>query len=70
MTHPFITAVQSALDTCEWPDDVDTFFLSPPSNIRPTYYCSVTLKSGYDHNGTGPTFADAYAKAMDALQAA
>ena len=66
MTHPFITAVQLALDTYGLPDDVDILVLSPPSLQRETVYCSISLKSGLTHSGKGATLAVAYANALDA----
>lgn len=68
MTHPFLEAVQAAYDAHGLPEGVASVYVSGPSQYRVTPHCSVTLASNISHNGTGPTFAVAYAEALAAKE--
>lgn len=62
MTHPFITAMQAALDTHGLPDGVNCVHVGTSSYNANGVYCVIGTNSG--SSGSQPTLA----LAMDALQ--
>lgn len=46
MTHPTLTAIDAAIATHGWPADTTSIYVSGPSALRDTLYCSVTPREG------------------------